>query len=482
MKISISYPPLSDSKHPTLGQNRQFQWFHNPSFIYPMVPASAATLLKSMGHDVLWDDAIATNTQVDDWWRSIKAARPELVAIETKTPVVKLHWELVKELKRALPDSVVVLFGDHVTAMPEETLLNTPVDYVLTGGDYDFLLAGLVRHLEGGEELEPGIWYREDGRITSSGKFLLEHDLDSLPDIDRELTRWDLYGEHLFIQSPNTYMMSGRDCWYGKCTFCSWTTLYPRFRVRNHERVLDEIQSLVETYGVKEVFDDTGTFPGGAWLDRFCSGMEDRRLNSKVRVSCNARVGSLSLDQLVMMRQAGFRLLKFGLESANQGTLDRLCKGTTVEQIVESCRLAKKAGLTVHLTTMVGYPWEQTEDANRTLDLARKLLTEGSADMLQATIVIPYPGTPLFGQARENGWLLTEDWDRYDMSGPVLESPISADDLSRLTQGLYRAFLSPKFIGRTVLSIRSMDDLRFLARAARAVFGHLRDFTRSARR
>ena len=275
--------------------------------------------------------------------------------------------------------------------------------------------------------------------------------------------------------------MSGRDCWYGKCTFCSWTTLYPRFRVRSHTRVLDEISRLACRYGVREVFDDTGTFPAGTWLERFCSGMIDRNLSERVRVSCNARVGALSAEQLAMMRRAGFRLLKFGLESANQETLDRLCKGTTVEQIVESCRLAKKAGLTVHLTTMVGYPWESLSDAERTVNLAGRLLSEGAADMLQATIVIPYPGTPLFREARENGWLRTEDWDCYDMRGPVVRSPIPDEELSRLTQGLYRAFLSTKFIGRTMLSIRSVDDLRFVGRAGKAVLGHLKDFAAQRR-
>jgi radical SAM superfamily enzyme YgiQ (UPF0313 family) len=139
--------------------------------------------------------------------------------------------------------------------------------------------------------------------------------------------------------------------------------------------------------------------------------------------------------------------------------------------------MAKRAGLTVHLTTMVGYPWESLDDAKVTLRLCRTLLANGDADMLQATIVIPYPGTPLFEEARKSGWLTTTDWDSYDMGGPVLKSPISEKELDRLTSGLYRAFLSPRFIGRTLVSIRSWDDIKFLGRAGRAVMGHLRDFT-----
>ncbi|MBN1288506.1 MAG: radical SAM protein [Actinobacteria bacterium] len=482
MKVAVSYPPLGVERHPTLGQNRQFQWFHNPSFIYPMVPSCAATMLKEKGHEVLWNDAVAMRWTPDRFWSFINRERPGLIAMETKTPVVKLHWQIIKRLKAELPETTVVLFGDHVTALPGESMENSPVDFVLTGGDYDFLLVNLVDHLENGRQLEAGIWYREDGKPASTGLFTLNHDLNELPEIDRDLTMWKLYGEHLFKKKPHTYTMAGRDCWYARCTFCSWTTLYPKFRVRRSDAVLDEIGNLIERYGVKEIFDDTGTFPAGAWLDRFCNGMIDRGYSGKINISCNARVGAQDREGFEMMARAGFRLLKFGLESANQQTLDRLRKGTRVQEIIDSCGMAKKAGLTVHLTTMVGYPWETETDARRTLDLCKQLLNTGAADMLQATIVVPYPGTPLFEEADANGWLTTMDWDRYDMSGPVLETGIPAEKLGQLTQGLYSSFLTPRFIFRTMVSIRSADDLKFVAKAAKAVLGHLRDFALRGRK
>ncbi|GAG87828.1 unnamed protein product, partial [marine sediment metagenome] len=88
---------------------------------------------------------------------------------------------------------------------------------------------------------------------------------------------------------------------------------------------------------------------------------------------------------------AGFRLMKLGLESANQKTLDRLRKNNTVEQIKNGCRIAKDAGLDVHLTIMVGYPWETKEDALRTLELGYNLMRSGFADMLQSTKFVSYP-------------------------------------------------------------------------------------------
>ena len=282
MKIFISYPPIKGPGCPTLGQNRQFQWFSNPSFIYPMVPASAATLLKKHGHRIVWNDCIAENRNEDSFWQHLKIQKPDLIAMETKTPVVRQHWKIVDRIKDILPDTTVVLMGDHITAMPDETMESCSCDFAITGGDYDFSLLSIVQHVEDGRPLLPGIWFRSNGFVQHSGVF--EHgnnSLDDLPWIDRKMTKWQLYGEKLYKRKPFTYTMAGRDCSYGKCTFCSWTTLYPRFRVRSPENVVDEIQYLVSDFGVKEIFDDTGTFPTGGWLERFCENMIRKRLPQK---------------------------------------------------------------------------------------------------------------------------------------------------------------------------------------------------------
>ena len=100
MKVFISYPPLTSNKGiPLLAQNRQFQWFNNPTYIYPMIPAYAATMLKQNGFDVVWDDAIAEELSYDQWLARLKSEKPDVIAIETKTPVVKRHWRIINELK-----------------------------------------------------------------------------------------------------------------------------------------------------------------------------------------------------------------------------------------------------------------------------------------------------------------------------------------------------------------------------------------------
>lgn len=487
MKIAISYPPIPVGKEtPLLAQNRQFQYFHEPTYIYPMVPAYAATLLSQAGYDVMWDDAIAEERTYNEWLKGLKRDSPDIVAIETKTPVVKKHWKIIDDIKEQSTDTKVVLLGDHVTALPSESMENSKVDYVLCGGDFDFLLLNLIEYLDGKEkELEPGIWYRENAEIKNTGQFQLYHNLNDLPFIDRDLTKWWLYKEKNgnFKETPGTYTMVGRDCWWrknGGCTFCSWSTLYPSFRVRKPELLVDEIGMLIERYRIKEVFDDTGTFPVGRWLTRFCDLMIERGYNKEVLFSGNMRFGALSLDDYKLMKKAGFRMLLFGLESASQRILNEINKGVTVEEILNSCRKAKEAGLTVHITIMFGHAGASKDEEFQTYRLAEKLIENGYADTLQSTLVMPYPGSRLYKIALENGWLRYSpgEWERWDMTEPVLKSAdMTPQEVKQLCDETYKLFLSPKYVLRRILSVRSFEDLKFTFRGARKVMGHIKDFS-----
>ena len=482
MRAAIAQPPLPSEKGiPLLSQNRQFQWFNTPSFIYPVVPACAATLARGAGHDVLWLDGIAEQLSPETFDARLAAFAPDVVLVETKTPVVKAHWKILARLKKLLPQARLVLVGDHVTAMPAESFEHSPVDFILTGGDYDFLFLNLLQHWESGKTLDPGIWHRDAaGAVQNTGPFKRGHSLRHLPHIDRELTQWRLYSEKNgnYRRLPGTYTMAGRDCWHGRCTFCSWTTLYPTYRIRKPSDVVDEIGKLIEL-GVREIMDDTGCFPVGEWLETFCNLMIGRGYHRRVRLDCNMRFGCLTLDEYKLMRKAGFRFVLFGLESANQSTLDRLDKALTVQQILDGARWAKQAGLDVHVTVMLGYPWETREDVANTVRLARGLLRMGHAYTLQVTRVIPYPGTPLFRECREKGWLLTEDWDAYDMRGPVMQSPLSACETQAAIRSIYRAFFHPETLLRRLFSTRNpLDDLRFYWRGFKSLAGHLRDFKR----
>ncbi len=486
MKVAICYPPIASKKgRPLLSQNRQFQWFSSSLTaysIYPVVMAQAATLLSQNGHQVAWLDGIAKNWSYDKFLQELKSFAPDLIVIESKTPVIKQHWNIIKQLKVKNLKLKVVLVGDHVSALPRESLENSPTDYVLTGGDYDFSLLNLVNHLEKGTRLTGGVWHREKSKIENTGPLQLNHDLDKLPLIDRDLTCWQdyAYKNSNFYRAPGAYTMFARDCWWGKCSFCSWAhNLYPpkTYRVVSPKKAFGEVKHLVDQYQVKEIMDDSGTFPQRKWLRQFAKLMIDSGLNKKVKINCNLRFNSdLEEKDYQLMARAGFRFLLFGLESANQKTLDKINKNLNIDQVERTLTLASQAGLMPHVTVMIGYPWESEEDIKRTISFVKNLFKKGLIFTMQATLVIPYPGTPLFTEAKKKGWLKTQKWADYDMRRAILKSKLSDKKLKSYIQSLYASFATPRFILRTLKSIRNFDDFKYVAFQGLKFFSKKLDF------
>jgi len=526
IKIIIGYPPIESKKGiALLSQNRQFQYFNSPTYIYPMVPAYAATLLKKNGYKVYWMDGIAQKKTYKMWLSQLKRIKPNFLLMETKAPVIKIHWKQINEIKKILPKIRIILVGDHVTHLPFESFENSKVDYIIAGGDYDFVVVNLLNHIYKKEKLEGGIYWRKkdtkikcekaigvvSGRaparaqrffqpaagrehlregnsrqnlsqtIYSSGPASLRHDLNSLPFIDRDLTQWKLYAYENgnYKYTPATYMYSGRDCWWNRCTFCIWDQLiYPSgsYRSFSPERLFAEVKYVVDKYGVKEIFDDAGTMFAGLKMKKFCELLINSGYNKKVVIGCNMRFNAINQELYHLMKKANFRFILYGMESANQKTLDRIEKGIKVKDIINGAKMASSAGLEPHATIMLGYPWESYKDSKRTIKLAKYCFEKGYFNTMQATIIIPYPGTALWKQCKENNWLLTEDYERYDMREPVMKIPFPQEKIYELEQELYSAFMTPRYVIRKIVSIRNLHDFLYLFYMAKKLLGHLLDF------
>lgn len=504
-KIAVGYPPIQTGKGvPLLSQNRQFQYFNAKTYIYPCVPAYAASRAQEAGYDVVWLDGIAEEWTYDQWLAQLEKEQPDMLMVETKSPVVKYHWEISHDLKEKFPNMILVWVGDHISYIPREFMDNSAADYAITGGDYAFALTDLADSITRNVELIGGVWGRKgDNRPTLSsfvkeeysettekkdaywvsGPLKLTHELDTLPFIDRDLTKWELYAyaNGNYKYSPATYMYSGWDCWWGRCKFCVWDhTLNPlgTYRRFSPERLFAEVKHVVDNYGVKEIFDDAGTIFVGPPLKKFCRLLIDSGYNKKVVMGCNMRLNALTQEYYDLMGEANFRFILYGMESGNQETLDRLDKGLKVHQIEEGVRMSKKAGLEPHLTIMLGYPWESYEMAKQTIAVAKRCFDKGYVDTMQATIVIPYPGTPLYKECLENDWLAVgkTDYERFDMRGPVMKVPFETEKLYELTQELYSSFFTPRFIFRKISSIRTWADFSFYVYSAWKIVGHLLDF------
>lgn len=208
----------------------------------------------------------------------------------------------------------------------------------------------------------------------------------SLPHPDRVFTRakdpiYQKNGNFKF--HPATYIQSANGCWWGKCSFCVENG--KPYEVRDPYDIGKEMWE-IGWQGYKEVFDDAATFNSKdrSWWFTTIQEIGSACNRFGMRFSCNYRIGE---ENWSFLKLSGFRMLLFGVESANQETLDRIQKGVKVADILPTLQKAWKAGLEPHIAVIFGFPWESDADAFNTLKLVWFLLRKGYAKTAQASFI-----------------------------------------------------------------------------------------------
>ena len=495
MKIAISYPPIvnADGQKAMVSQNRNVQFFKKPTYLLPVVHGQAATWLKELGYEVLWDDGNAQLKTFEGWYQDLLRWRPDVVVFESTTPVMKFYWRLVDRLKGDLPGCIVIMTGYHSMRRPEETLARSATDIVLRSNHIDFVLRKLIPYLDAHDNWREhcpieGLTIRRDEKeIYDTGSFKQVEPLDLSPDVDRDLVQWKNYAYENgnYLQTPGTYATSViRDCMFGKCTFCRYNGPDLTFSLRSVEKSLDEYQRLVEDYGVREIFDDSGVWYRGQEARQFAQGIIDRGLHKKdCYFGFNTRFGYLDEDTVKLLAKANFRFVLIGLEASDEETLNRLNKGYGVDDAEHNLRLYTKYGLFPHLTIMVGYYWQSREQLKQTVRSVRKLMFKGLARTLQVTLCTPLDFTPYHQECIDQGVLLADDYDDFDMSKLIVKTPIPHDEYYKAVRDMYGIAFHPKFISRQLKFLaRRKTDWQFLftygGRAVRRVRQHVFNLTK----
>ncbi len=467
MKIAISYPPIinQDGQKAMVSQNRNVQFFKKPTYLLPIIHGQAATWLRDLGYDIYWDDGNSQLKSLEKWYQDLLKEKPDIVVFESTTPVMKFYWQLIDKLKSDLPRCIVIMTGYHSMRKPEETLSNSQTDIVLRSNHIDFALHKLIPYIDEFSDWRSscpieGLMIRSgENDFFDTGNFKQIEPLDLSPDIDRDLVQWNNYAYENgnFMQTPGTYATSViRDCMFGKCTFCRYNGPDVTFSIRSVQKSLDEYQRLIEDYGAREIFDDSGVWYRGAEAREFAKGIIDRGLHKKdCYFGFNTRFGYFDEETMALLSKASFRFVLIGLEAADEETLNRLNKGYGLEDVENNLRLFTKYGLFPHLTVMVGYYWQSREQLKNTVKTVESLMFKGFARTLQVTLCTPLDFTPYHEECIESGVLLTEDYNDFDMSKIIVRTPIPHDEYYAAIRRMYGIAFHPKFI---------FKQLRFLVR------------------
>ncbi|AWP22848.1 MAG: hopanoid biosynthesis associated radical SAM protein HpnJ [Acidiferrobacter thiooxydans] len=328
----------------------------------------------------------------------------ELAILHTSSPSFAYDVQVAEALKKTYPDMKIGLVGAKVAVAPEESLTASPAIDFVAREDFDFTVKEVA---EGRPYAEiDGLTFRDEkGTVVHTPHRPPIEDMDQLPFVT-EVYKRDLRVEDYFIgylKHPYVSFYTGRGC-KSRCTFCLWpqTVGGHRYLVRSAEHVVEEVK-LIQRYfpQVAEVFFDDDTF-----TDNAPRAEEIARRLGKLGVtwSCNAKA-NVRYETLKVMRDNGLRLLLVGYESGNQKILNNVKKGVRLDIARQFAKDCHKLGITVHGTFILGLPGETRETIEETIRFAKDI----NPHTIQVSLAAPYPGTFLYKQAIENGWLQEEN-------------------------------------------------------------------------
>jgi anaerobic magnesium-protoporphyrin IX monomethyl ester cyclase len=441
-----------------------------------------AAVLERAGHEVSILDCVVSGFESlrllpdgrlrhgldgEDLARQIRAFKPQVVGVSNLFSAQSQAAHHVCELVRSIDASIVtVMGGAHPSCVAEEVLADANVDYVVRG-EGELAMLRLVEALEHGRRVpdDPsGLAFRDEGAVRLFPAAAPLADLDGLPLPARHLLPMKEYFHHrsphgtVVRRHPCTNMITSRGC-PARCSFCSIHTVWGRrFRWHNAARVLHEIESLVEDYGVREIqFEDDNLTLNKPRMREICQGIVDRGFDVLWTTPNGVATWALDEHLLGLMRRAGCYHIAIAVESGSQDTLDRIIgKPLDLHKVPPIVRAARKLGMGVSAFFVVGFPGETRAAIDETFDYAMSL----GADHVHFFTATPYPGTELFRQCVDLGLLkMPMDYTQLRVGRPVISTAEwTADQLAEMTRAA-----QVRFYRRTALR----RPIRFAATVAR---------------
>ena len=403
-----------------------------------------AAVLEKNQYKVEVIDCQSSKLSYEEFKSELSKRQPTIVGATSTTRLYKSALEIIKIVKEVHPNCLTVLGGSHVTFWDENALQECPQLDVVVRKEGENTLLELVQRLDAGKS-----YYDVIGTTCRKGKEIVRNpdrpyieNLDDLPFPARHL--WDL--ESIRKAEDIFYLTTSRGCVYW-CEFCAAVRMFGRkYRMRSVKNVVDELEFLYKTYGATVfTFCDDAFTVDQARTEELCSEIRKRGL--KIKWNCGTRVDMITKELLLKMKNAGCVSVWFGVESGTQQVLDEMKKGISPEQTIRAIKWVRELGLKPVPNVLLGFPGETKETAWKTIKFAEKISPD---EVAFYNIATPYPGTPMYDHVIKNGWLRVTDFDLYDATTPIFETPtLSLKELGELYEKAFQSFyLRPTYVLR----------------------------------
>ena len=403
------------------------------SFWYPNWLAQPAALVPNSKlvdgppHGLRRDDVARTAREYD------------LAVVHTSSPSFASDVKMIEALKAVNPDLKAGMIGAKVAVDPSGSLSASSLIDFVTGNEFDFTIKEVAEGRDFSGIL--GLSYRDaNGRIVHNPPRPILENMDALPFVTPVYKR-DLTIERYFIgylKHPYMSLYTGRGC-KSRCTFCLWpqTVGGHRYRTRSVGHVIEEMAWAQKAFPqVKEFFFDDDTFTDDLpHADAIARGLG----KLGITWSCTAKA-NVPRESLKVLRDNGLRLMLVGYETGNQQILFNIKKGMRVEFARRFTKDCHELGIKIHGTFILGLPGETKETIEETIRFA----TEINPHTIQVSLAAPYPGTYLYKQALEKGWLDKANAELVDAHGvqiaPLHYPHLSHTEIFDSVETFYRRF------------------------------------------
>lgn len=406
------------------------------------------SFLIANGYEVSIIDSQKKSLNVKQLIRKIKETNPDILGVSVLTSNYENVKKTTNEIKKTNPDIKIVLGGPHPSALPEISLKQTKADFVIRGeGEYPFLK--LIRFLEHKNiklsSIE-NLCYWQNGRVKTKPGITRIKNLDMLP-----FPTWNLMPPREYSKNPHQFLfrrypiapiITSRGCPF-ECVFCPASFLFGKeLRRRSPQNVVDEIELLVNEFGVKEIhFEDDNFTLIRNHVESICGELIRRKINIVWQCPNGVRVDTLDEDLVSLMKKSGCYRLSFGIESGSQEILNKTGKKLNLKEVSEKIRMVKKQGIEVQGFFIFGLPGETEKTIFKTLKFIKSL----DLDLLDIALLVYLPGASLFNQRYSQKDYENINWGGFNYFTGQEGENLSQEKLKEFQKlGMRNFYFNPK--------------------------------------
>ena len=448
-RVLLIYPPS-----PVINREDRCQQPTKELLVIPPLPPTDLMYLASIAESCGFEAIIRNYSQGGDFEADLKEFQPNYLVANIATPTFQSDMMAVKLAKEIVPSICTIVKGAPFLTYNTNTIYENPfIDYVIIG-EAELTLKDILDGVPDNEIL--GICYRENFQPIKNDKRPFIENLDILPFPARHLVDNSIYRrpDNGKVQAV---VKVARGCPF-HCFFCLATPVSgAKVRTRSPENIVAELKECVEKYNIKNFlfWSDIFNF-NREWTLELCQKIIESGL--KITWSSNTRADTMDEEMARMMYKSGCRLVSIGVESGSQKMLDNIGKKITLDDIRNTVKILKKNKIKIYNYFVIGLPWETEETVEETIKFAIEL----DSNFISFYTATPLPGTKYFAYAMMNK-LVEGNLDfRSAYYEPVVRSEyLSKERIFELhKQAVKRFYLRPKFILKTLLSLRSFAEVK----------------------